>query len=95
MSRRLIGKHALLTGAAGGIGLAVATAYLREGAHCTVADIGVDPTPELAALMALHPDSLAYMPTDVTNLVAIDVLVAAATARFGSITTLYNNAANI
>ena len=52
MTQRLSGKHALLTGAAGGIGLAVATAYLRDGAKCTVADIGKAPTPELAAVMA-------------------------------------------
>ena len=93
MNKRLNGKHALLTGAAGGIGLAVATAYLREGAKCTVADIGNSPTPELAALMAAHPQTLAYVPTDVTSLPAIDALIAAAHARFGAITTLYNNAA--
>ena len=90
---RLTGKHALLTGAAGGIGLAVATAYLREGARCTVADIGKSPTPELAALMAAHPDTLLYVPTDVTRSAEIDALVSAAAARFGAITTLYNNAA--
>ena len=90
---RLNGKHALLTGAAGGIGLAVATAYLREGANCTVADIGAVPTPELAALMVANPDRLAYVPTDVTSLSAIDALITAAAARFGAITTLYNNAA--
>jgi NAD(P)-dependent dehydrogenase (short-subunit alcohol dehydrogenase family) len=90
---RLTGKHALLTGAAGGIGLAVATAYLREGAKCTVADIGKSPTPELAALMAADPDRLAYVPTDVTRMTEIDALISAAVARFGTITTLYNNAA--
>jgi len=92
-SARLQGKHALLTGAAGGIGLAVATAYLREGARCTVADIGKTATPELAALMAAHPDALVYVPTDVTSSAQIDALIAAALARFGAITTLYNNAA--
>jgi short-subunit dehydrogenase len=93
MTQRLQGKHALLTGAAGGIGLAVATAYLQAGAHCTVADIGAQPTPQLAALMASHPDKLRYIPTDVTQSAQIDALIAAASARFGSITTLFNNAA--
>ena len=65
MSERLKGKHAILTGAAGGIGLAVTTAYLAQGARCTVADLGGQPTSELAALMAHHPDTLAYVPTDV------------------------------
>lgn len=90
---RLTGKHAVLTGAAGGIGLAVATAYLAEGAKCTVADIGPQPTPALAALLLAWPHALHYVPTDVTRLADIDVLVDAAVARFGPITTLYNNAA--
>ena len=93
MTQILQGKHALLTGAAGGIGLAVATAYLHSGARCTVADIGAQPTPELAALMASHPGTLQYIPTDVTRSAQIDALIAAASARFGSISTLFNNAA--
>jgi len=93
MSNRLKDKHAVLTGAAGGIGLAVAQAYLREGAHCTVADIGAQPTPELAALMAAHPAQLQYLPTDVTRMADIDALIQNASQRLGPITTLFNNAA--
>lgn len=93
MRQRLKDKHAILTGAAGGIGLAVARAYLEQGARCTVADVGAQATPELAALMARHPDALAYVPTDVRRMDAIDALVAAAHARFGPVTTLFNNAA--
>lgn len=93
MSQRLKDKHAILTGAAGGIGLAVAQAYLEQGARCTVADVGAQATPELAALIAQHPDALAYEPTDVRRMDAIDALVAAAHARFGPVTTLFNNAA--
>lgn len=93
MNQRLAHKHALLTGAAGGIGLAVATAYLQAGARCTVADIGVQATPELAALMAQHPESLQYVRCDVTQLPQIDALISESTQRFGPITTLFNNAA--
>ncbi|MHB1199003.1 MAG: L-iditol 2-dehydrogenase [Polaromonas sp.] len=92
-SSRLQGKHALLTGAAGGIGLAVANAYLQHGARCSVADIGAQPAPELAALMAAHPDTLQYVRTDVTQLPHIDALIEAAAKRFGPINTLFNNAA--
>jgi NAD(P)-dependent dehydrogenase (short-subunit alcohol dehydrogenase family) len=93
MSERLKDKHTILTGAAGGIGLTVAAAYLAQGAHCTVADLGGQPTPELAALMAHHPDTLAYVPTDVRRMESIDALMVAAQARFGPVTTLFNNAA--
>ena len=93
MTQRLHSKHAVLTGAAGGIGLAVATAYLHEGAHCTVADIGQEPSADLAAVMARFPETVQYVPTDVTRMADVDALVAAASARFGAITTLFNNAA--
>lgn len=93
MSTRLESKNAILTGAAGGIGLAVADAYLHEGSRCTVADIHTHPTPELAALMREFPDSLHYVPTDVRSMQAIDALIAAASSRFGPVTTLFNNAA--
>lgn len=93
MSLRLTHKHALLTGAAGGIGLAVATAYLQQGARCTVADIGKTASAELTRLLQAYPDSLQYLPTDVTRPEQVDALIHAASARFGAITTLFNNAA--
>jgi len=43
--------------------------------------------------MARHPDTLAYVPTDVRLMESIDALLAAAQARFGPVTTLFNNAA--
>lgn len=92
-AQRLQGKHAILTGAAGGIGLAVATAYLEQGARCTIADIGAAATDGLKALLARFPDAAQYVATDVTDLSRIDALVAAADARFGTVTTLFNNAA--
>ncbi len=93
MTSRLKGKHAVLTGAAGGIGLAVAEAYLAQGAMCTVADIVQQAPPELAALMVRYPERLQYVPTDVTRMADLDALVTAAATRFGPITTLFNNAA--
>lgn len=95
MSLRLENKHALLTGAAGGggIGLAVATAYLAEGARCSIVDINPQPSAELANLLASHPDRLHYISADVTQIAKIDALVAGAQQRFGAIDVLFNNAA--
>jgi D-sorbitol dehydrogenase (acceptor) len=90
---RLKDKHAVLTGAAGGIGLAVTAAFLENGARCTVADQGSQPTPELATLMATYPDTLHYVATNVTRLDEVDTLIQAAQHRFGPVTTLFNNAA--
>jgi NAD(P)-dependent dehydrogenase (short-subunit alcohol dehydrogenase family) len=93
MTARLKGKHALLTGAAGGIGLAVAQGYLEQGAVCTVADIGAQATPALASLMEQYPQSVQYLATDITRSEQIAALVVGAAQRFGVITTLFNNAA--
>jgi len=92
-SLRLQHKNIVLTGAAGGIGLAVAAAYLAQGAHCTIADVNEAPASALAGLMATYPDALQYVRTDVTQLAQIDALVDAAHQRFGPVTTLFNNAA--
>ncbi|MEK8025965.1 L-iditol 2-dehydrogenase [Pseudaquabacterium rugosum] len=90
---RLRGHHALLTGVAGGIGLSVLAAYLREGACCSAADLGRQPSAGLQALLAQYPAQLHYLPTDVTRQDSIDALVVAARARFGAVTVLFNNAA--
>ena len=90
---RLEGRHALLTGAAGGIGLAVAQAYLREGARCTIADLGQEPSPDAAALLAQHAQAAQYVRADVTQAASIAAMMASATRRFGTIGVLFNNAA--
>ncbi len=93
MTDRLTGRHALLTGAGGGIGLAVTEAYLREGARCSVVELSAQPSAELAALLASHPQHLHYVAGDVSNSDSIAAMVRSARQRFGSIDTLFNNAA--
>jgi D-sorbitol dehydrogenase (acceptor) len=93
MSLRLQGRHALLTGAGGGIGLAVAEAYLHEGARCTVVDLGAAPSPAVQALTAEFTDRLHYVAADVTKAADITALVERARERFGTIDILFNNAA--
>ena len=93
MTDRLAGRHALLTGAGGGIGLAVTEAYLREGARCSVVELSARPSAELAALLTSHPQHLHYVAGDVSNSASIAAMVHSARQRFGSIDTLFNNAA--
>jgi NAD(P)-dependent dehydrogenase (short-subunit alcohol dehydrogenase family) len=92
-SPRLAGRHALLTGANGGIGLAVTEAFLAEGARCTAVDISATPSTGLSALMAANPDTLAYASADVTQVASIGPLVDNAAQRFGTVDVLFNNAA--
>jgi NAD(P)-dependent dehydrogenase (short-subunit alcohol dehydrogenase family) len=90
---RLASRHALLTGAGGGIGLAVTEAYLAEGASCTVADLAPQAPAALADVMARYHAQLQYVQADVTNVESVRHLLAAAQRRFGPIDILFNNAA--
>jgi D-sorbitol dehydrogenase (acceptor) len=90
---RLAGRHALLTGAGGGIGLAVACAYLDAGARCTLVDIAPEPSAEAGSVLANHHEHAQYLRADITRLADIDTMAAAARARFGPIGVLFNNAA--
>jgi D-sorbitol dehydrogenase (acceptor) len=90
---RLQGRHALLTGAGGGIGLAVTEAFLAEGARCTAVDLSAEPSAGLAELLARHPDRLAYASADVTRVDTLAALVDGAAQRFGAVDVLFNNAA--
>lgn len=91
--QRLNGRHALITGAGGGIGLAVTAAYLAEGASVSAVDLSAAVSPSLAELKARHPDRLAYLSADVSRTERAPQLVADAAQRFGVVDVLFNNAA--
>lgn len=91
--KRLTGRHALLTGVAGGIGFSVLEAYLREGARCTAVDLPQAPSEGLVALMESYPASLHYVSADVAQQSSIDQMMQAANQKFGPVEILFNNAA--
>ncbi|KCV81403.1 sorbitol dehydrogenase [Actibacterium atlanticum] len=87
---RLIGKTALVTGAARGIGRALAQAYLQEGARVAIADINMAQAQQTAAELGEGALAVAL---DVTNQDSIDAAVEATVQAFGHIDILINNAA--
>lgn len=87
---RLVGKTALITGAARGIGLAFAQAYVAEGARVIIADIDMDRAKAAAAEIG---DAALAIHLDVTDQASIDACVAVAVDAFGQIDILINNAA--
>jgi D-sorbitol dehydrogenase (acceptor) len=93
VSGRLEGRHALITGAAGGIGLAVTQAYLAEGARCTAVDLAQRPSGELAESIARQADRLQYIACNVADTTQINAVLASAQVRLGPIDVLFNNAA--
>ena len=93
MSKQLANQHALLTGAGGGIGVAVARAFAMQGARCTLVDIALSPTPDVERLIADFRGAVQYIASDITQTHTINPMVAQAVAAFGPIHTLFNNAA--
>ena len=88
--KRLEGKTALITGAARGIGLSFAEAYVREGARVAIADINLARATEAAAGLGEAAIAVAM---DVTRQESIDAAVAETVGRLGRIDILINNAA--
>ncbi len=90
---RLASRHAVLTGAGGGIGLAVAGAFLAEGARCTLVDLAPAPSAGVAALQDRYPGQLLYVAADITRMASIQSLLEVATSTYGVPDVLFNNAA--
>jgi NAD(P)-dependent dehydrogenase (short-subunit alcohol dehydrogenase family) len=90
MEIRLDGKIAIVTGAAGGIGRAIAQALCQSGANVVIADINLPAAQATAAELG----SLALpMRVDTADVAACRGLVADTIAHFGQLDILVNNAA--
>ncbi|MBU9696560.1 L-iditol 2-dehydrogenase [Rhodobacteraceae bacterium HSP-20] len=87
---RLQGKTALITGAARGIGLEFARAYIAEGARVALADINAEAVEKAAG--SLGPQAVAVQ-MDVTRQDSIDAGFADAVGKLGHLDILINNAA--
>jgi 3-hydroxybutyrate dehydrogenase len=84
---KLQGKVAIVTGAASGIGRAIAERYMQEGARVAIADIrGAD-----EAARALGPLAMGVA-MDVTDEKQVDAGVAKVIAQFGGVDVLVSNA---
>ncbi|QBQ96778.1 L-iditol 2-dehydrogenase [Paraburkholderia pallida] len=92
---RLQDKVAVLTGAASGIGEAVARRYLDEGARCVLVDVKPADSiaPALTAAGSVYADRVLPFSADVTRREDIERIVAGTLGRFGRIDILFNNAA--
>ena len=87
--RRLADKTVLVTGAASGLGRAIARAAAAEGAHLVAGDID---EAGLAALSSELGDGVATLRSDVRDESDQEALVALATERFGGLDVAVANA---
>jgi 3-oxoacyl-[acyl-carrier protein] reductase len=88
----LAGKVAVVTGAARGIGKAVAAHLASEGATVVIADINEKAAGETAAELEAAGRTAMGCPLDVTSPAQVATMVEAVLARYGRIDILINNA---
>ena len=92
MADRLKGKVAIVTGAAHGIGRAIAERYGTEGATVVVCDVDAAGADAVAKSIADARGRATAIVTDVSDKAAVDRLFDETLDRFGTVDVLVNNA---
>ncbi|MDR3514353.1 MAG: 3-hydroxybutyrate dehydrogenase [Azospirillaceae bacterium] len=89
---KLEGKSAIVTGAASGIGKAIAETFAREGAAVAIADINRDAAQAVADQLTAGGGRAIGVAMDVTNEDAVNSATDAVAEAFGSVDILISNA---
>lgn len=88
----LDGKVAVITGGTRGLGLAIAGAYIREGAAVVVASRSADAVAQAVARLQSNDVRVAGIPCDVGDLAQVQALKKHALDTFGQLDIWINNA---
>lgn len=86
---RLANKVAIITGGAGGIGLAAVKRFLEEGAKVAIVDYDKQQGEKMEAELG---ENVAFLAVDVSKLADVKEMVEQVVDRFGKIDILINNA---
>ncbi|MEF3353654.1 SDR family oxidoreductase [Paenibacillus sp. GYB006] len=90
--RKLEGKIAIITGAAGGIGKGIATAYVKEGATVVIIDLNAEAGEQtIKELQEYAPESI-FIEANLTEHDKLADIVKTIADKFGKIDILVNNA---
>ncbi len=92
MIRKVRGTTVVITGATSGIGRATALEFVSAGARVVVAGRRVERLQSLVAEIEAQGGEALAVPTDVADEAQVTALIEKASARFGRIDTLVNNA---
>lgn len=90
--KELAGKTAVVTGAASGIGRALAERFAQEGMNVVLADVELAPLDAATAELRSRGFEVIGVPTDVSRQESVDELAARARDAFGNVHVLCNNA---
>lgn len=85
-------KVAVVTGAARGIGRAVALAFVGEGAKAVLVDIDSEPLERLQEEIVHRGGEAILIPCDISNSAAVGAMVTRVLGAFGRVDILVNNA---
>ncbi len=94
MSEQLAGKSAIVTGAMGGIGRAIAERFCAEGASVVIVDLDADRLAATAAAIGGQGGTVLAYRADVTDPVQAESAVQTTETAFGALHILVNNAAH-
>jgi NAD(P)-dependent dehydrogenase (short-subunit alcohol dehydrogenase family) len=92
---RFEGRSAVVTGAAQGMGRAIAQAFVDEGAQVLLGDLNADKVEQTAVELDRGQGRVSAIACDVTKADQVEAMVAAAIDRYGKIDHLVNNAGTI
>jgi D-xylose 1-dehydrogenase len=91
----LRGKRVLITGGGSGIGAGLTEGFVRQGANVTFLDIAREDSEALVEnLTATTGNAPAFHPCDLTDVAALQALIAKLVEEGGAFDILLNNAAN-
>ncbi|MEM7015962.1 MAG: SDR family NAD(P)-dependent oxidoreductase [Pseudomonadota bacterium] len=89
---KLDGKTAIITGGAGGLGVAMVEAYAAAGANVVVTSRNQTNIEQVAQSITDKGQSALAIPVDITDDASVDALIARTVEAFGAVDVIVNNA---
>lgn len=90
--KKLEGKVAIITGGAGGIGMGMATAMVKEGAKVVIVDLNQEVGEKTVKQLQEHSPESMFIQADLTEHAKLGDIVKQVADKYGKLDILVNNA---